>query len=66
MYTAFDQVLNFLRRDLCPLPRVRPFGPRRGWIWGSGRLRLFLCHWGVFTTKDPRKERHVGNATVEN
>ena len=61
MHTASHQVLDFLRRDLCPLPRIGPFGLCRSGAYGGGRLWLFLGR-GVFTTKDSRKEGHDGNA----
>jgi hypothetical protein len=65
MHTASHQLLNFLRRDLCPLPGIGPFGLRGNGVYGGGRLWLFLCR-GLFT-KDSRKEGHFdGNATAVN
>lgn len=52
MHTASHQVLDFLRRDLCPLPGVGPFGFRGGGVDDGGGVGLFL-HIGVFAPEDP-------------
>lgn len=62
MHTPSYKVLDFFRRNLCPLPRIGPFGLRGGCV-DRGGLGLLLCRSGVLAPKHPRKERHVGNAT---
>lgn len=63
MHTPSYKVLDFFRRNFCPLPRIGPFGFRRGRVDGRGRLDLLLCRSGVLAPKDAREEGHVGNAT---
>jgi hypothetical protein len=63
MHTPSYKVLDFFRRDFCPLPGIGPFGFGRGRVQGGGRLGLLLCRSGVFAPKHSRKEGHVGNAT---
>lgn len=65
MHTPSYKVLDFFRRDLCPLPRIGPFGLRGGRV-DRGRFDLLLCRSGVFAPEHPRKEGHVGNATTDN
>jgi hypothetical protein len=58
MHATSYEVLHFLRRDICPLPRIGPFGLCRAQIYGCSGLCLFLRRIGVLASEDSREERH--------